>query len=67
MHDAKIKSVELNPNPQKNRGLGILERSTVMKKTTYWKDVWRTFVASKGVCSLLPCLWHWDPFGLDWS
>lgn len=19
-----------------------------MKKTTYWKDVWRTFVASKG-------------------
>ena len=48
MHDAKIKSVELNPNPQKNRGLGILERSTVMKKTTYWKDVWRTFVASKG-------------------
>lgn len=32
----------------KNRGLGILERSTVMKKTTYWKDAWRTFVASKG-------------------
>ena len=37
-----------------------------MKKTTYWKDVWRTFVASKG--RMLSCLTYGTGIlCLDWS
>ena len=37
-----------------------------MKKTTYWKDVWRTFVASKAYA--LYCLAYGTGIlCLDWS
>ena len=38
-----------------------------MKKTTYWKDVWRTFVASKGRMLSIALLMALGSFEKNWG